>query len=218
MTNKTIYDFTNKKEHNHPFAPFITDNTTTLILGTFPGKNYTDPCIKTDPDDWYYGNKNNKFWKIIEYAFDCKNPLNTKTDKQNALAKNNIGITDIIQKARRKQNNNSDENLDVTEIRNLNAILEKYPNITAILLTSKDMYTRFFTRYYVKTDGAVLYEIKREEKYEQNLKIDIYHYTFNGRLIRVIPLHSPARETISTEIKKKIYKWAIKYVKISSND
>ena len=78
------------------------------------------------------------------------------------------------------------------------------------------MYTQFFKKYYVKTDDAILKQDKNKEPEtheEQGKKINIYYYTFKGRPIRVVPLHSPARKNIaniSIDIKKTLYKYILK--------
>ena len=217
MNNKNNSALNSSTEHVHPFEPFVSKNTKTLILGTFPGKDFTDPNKENDKEDWYYGNKRNEFWELIEYALCCKeNSLKTIKEKKGLLEKHNIGITDIIKKAKRKEDNNSDKNLYDIDPNDLNSLLDKYKDIDTIVLTSKDMYTRFFKKYYVKTDDAILKQDKNKkiETYEeQGKKINIYYYTFKGRPIRVVPLHTPARKNvanISIDIKKALYKYILK--------
>ena len=214
MNNKNNSALNSSTEHVHPFEPFVSKNTKTLILGTFPGKDFTDPNKENDKEDWYYGNKRNEFWELIEYALCCKeNSLKTIKEKKGLLEKHNIGITDIIKKAKRKEDNNSDKNLYDIDPNDLNSLLDKYKDIDTIVLTSKDMYTRFFKKYYVKTDDAILKQDKNKkiETYEeQGKKINIYYYTFKGRPIRVVPLHSPARKNVSIKIKKALYKYILK--------
>lgn len=197
--------------HIHPFEAFIFTETETLILGTFPGRDYTNPEIKNKYDDWYYGNKRNKFWNLLEYALAYdENSLNTKAKKQEALRKHNLGITDIVQSAYRSKNNNDDDCLTINEIRNLDKTLTDYPNIKTIILTSKAMYKKFFIQNYVNCVNAVLQNTKTEIKTYQGEKINCYHYTFNSRQILVIPLHTPTyRGNIPFETKKKIYKQVI---------
>jgi len=217
MNNKNNSALNSSTEHVHPFEPFVSKNTKTLILGTFPGKDFTDPNKENDKEDWYYGNKCNEFWELIEYALCCKeNSLKTIKEKKGLLEKHNIGITDIIKKTKRKEDNNSDKNLYDIDPNDLNSLLDKYKDIDTIVLTSKDMYTRFFKKYYVKTDDAILKQDKNKkiETYEeQGKKINIYYYTFKGRPIRVVPLHTPARKNvanISIDIKKALYKYILK--------
>ena len=213
MNNKNNSALNSSTEHVHPFEPFVSKNTKTLILGTFPGKDFTDPNKENDKEDWYYGNKCNEFWELIEYALDCKeNSLRKIKEKKEVLKKHNIGITDIVKKAKRKEDNNSDENLEVMETNDLNSLLDKYKDIDTIVLTSKDMYTKFFKKYYVKTNDAILKQDKnnKPETYEEKgKKINIYYYTFKGRPIRVVPLHSPARKNVSIDIKKALYKYIL---------
>ena len=139
--------------------------------------------------------------------------MQTKDEKQKFLTEHKIGITDIIKKARRRQNNNLDINLNVIEITNLDFIIDKCKDIHTIILTSKDMYTRFFIPYYVKKYNAIFKEDKNKEPEtheEKGKKINIYYYTFKGRPIRVVPLHSPARKNVSIKIKKALYKYILK--------
>lgn len=112
----------------HPFEPFIPDNATVLIIGSFPGKN--------TQDDWYYGAKRNQFWKIISSVYNIE--LKSKADKQELFRKAGIGITDIILKVRRKDNGNLDTNLEIVEDNHIviKSILEKN-NIKAVYFTSK---------------------------------------------------------------------------------
>ena len=217
MTNKNNSTSNSSTEYVHRFEPFVSKNTKTLILGTFPGKDFTDPNKENDKEDWYYGNKCNEFWELIEYALCCKeNSLRKIKEKKEVLEKHNIGITDIVKKAIRTENNNSDENLEVMETNDLNSLLDKYKDIDTIVLTSKDMYTKFFKKYYVKTDDAILKQDKNkkaETHEEQGKKINIYYYTFKERPILVVPLHSPARKNvanISIDIKKALYKYILK--------
>lgn len=214
MTNKNNSASNSSTEYVHRFEPFVSKNTKTLILGTFPGKDFTDPNKENDKEDWYYGNKCNEFWELIEYALCCKeNSLRKIKEKKEVLEKHNIGITDIVKKAIRTENNNSDENLEVMETNDLNSLLDKYKDIDTIVLTSKDMYTKFFKKYYVKTNDAILKQDKNKEQKtheEQGKKINIYYYTFKGRPIRVVPLHTPARKNVSIKIKKALYKYILK--------
>ena len=217
MNNKNNSALNSSTEHVHPFEPFVSKNTKTLILGTFPGKDFTDPNKENDKEDWYYGNKRNEFWELIEYALCCKeNSLKTIKEKKEVLEKHNIGITDIVKKAIRTENNNSDKNLEVMETNDLNSLLDKYKGIDTIVLTSKDMYKKFLKKYYVETDDAILKQDKNnkpETHEEQGKKINIYYYTFKGRSIRVVPLHTPARKNvanISIDIKKALYKYILK--------
>jgi len=128
----------------HPFSPYIPDNVTTLIIGSFPGREQTQNAI--DNDQWFYGAKRNQFWTIISAVYNT--PLTTKEDKQKLFNKMGIGIADIFLRVRRKNESNSDKDLDVIENNNqaLKLIIQNH-KINTILFTSKfveEHFTTFF--------------------------------------------------------------------------
>lgn len=64
----------------HPFndifgLPSIKDNTTKLILGTFPAFQVTSK--KSPRLEFYYGSTDNKFWDIIHDVLDIKTEITT---------------------------------------------------------------------------------------------------------------------------------------------
>jgi len=119
---------------SHPFSPFVPDNATTLILGSFPGREQTQ--MESDNNQWFYGAKRNQFWKIISSVYNTD--LLCKEDKQQLFEKFGIGITDILLKVRRKNNSNLDDNLEIVEYNDkaIKTILEN-SNIKSIFFTSK---------------------------------------------------------------------------------
>jgi len=119
---------------NHPFEPFIPDNATILMIGSFPGREQTQGNI--DAEQWFYGAKRNQFWKIISAVYQTE--LLCKSDKQNLFNKYGIGIIDILLKVRRRNNSNLDDNLEIIEY-NDKAIREiiSNSNIKSIYFTSK---------------------------------------------------------------------------------
>ena len=125
----------------HPFKPFVPDNATTLILGSFPGREQTQ--TNPDNDQWFYGAKRNQFWKIISEVYNTDLPC--KADKQKLFEKFGIGITDILLRVRRKNNSNLDDNLEIIEYNNtaIKAILEN-SKIKSIFFTSKFVGVHFF--------------------------------------------------------------------------
>ena len=94
----------------HPFDSFIPYKCRYLILGSFPGKEFTQEENNIlSYDSWYYGTKSNLFWKLISDIYNVI--LITIDNKTNLLNTLKIGISDIIQSCKRKNNNNSDYNL-----------------------------------------------------------------------------------------------------------
>jgi hypoxanthine-DNA glycosylase len=95
----------------HPFSPFIPEGIKYLMIGSFPGKGQTEKIISEQ--DWFYGSKRNTFWKIMEEVYDVE--LKTTSAKQKLFTSLKMGIADIILKAARKENTNSDSNLHIIE-------------------------------------------------------------------------------------------------------
>jgi len=73
---------------NHPFEPVYDENSTILILGTFPS-------VKSRETDFYYGHPQNRFWKIISRLTGEKIPT-TIEEKKRILLKHHIAIWDVI--------------------------------------------------------------------------------------------------------------------------
>ena len=88
--------------------------------------------------EWFYGTKRNTFWKIMEEVYRAE--LKTTSSKQKLFSLLKMGITDIILKAVRTANTNSDDNLQVVEY-NEKALKE--------ILTSNKIETIFFTSQFV---------------------------------------------------------------------
>ncbi len=124
----------------HPFEPFIPDNITTLIIGSFPGKEQTQAAKNNS--EWFYGAKRNQFWKIISAVYETE--LKTKEDKQELFRIIGVGITDILLKVRRMNNSNLDTNLEIVEYNDkaIKSILQN-PKIKSIYFTSKFVEQKF---------------------------------------------------------------------------
>ena len=134
----------------HPFPPFIPNNISKLVIGSFPGREQTQ--FDKSSNEWYYGAKRNQFWKILSKVYDEE--LVTKSDKIDFCNKNGIGITDIFLKVIRKNQSNLDSDLKIEES-NFEFIintLKKNQNIF-VFFTSKFVQDRFlevipyFTNY-----------------------------------------------------------------------
>ena len=75
-------------EKLHGFAPVFDGNSRVLILGSFPS-------VKSRQAEFYYGNKQNRFWKVLSQAFGESEPQ-TVTDKINLCLAHNVALWDIV--------------------------------------------------------------------------------------------------------------------------
>lgn len=75
-------------EKLHGFAPVFDGDSRVLILGSFPS-------VKSRQAEFYYGNKQNRFWKMLSEAFFESEPL-TVEDKIQLCLKHNVALWDIV--------------------------------------------------------------------------------------------------------------------------
>jgi hypoxanthine-DNA glycosylase len=78
-------------EHQKIFGlpPFYDENSKLLILGSFPS-------VLSRKAEFYYGNKQNAFWRILSSYFEQSCPLQTE-DKKLLLSSHNIALWDVVQ-------------------------------------------------------------------------------------------------------------------------
>ena len=72
----------------HPIEPVFDNNSKILILGSFPS-------VKSREMNFYYGHKQNRFWKVLACVYNCKAPISIK-EKKAFLINNNIALWDVI--------------------------------------------------------------------------------------------------------------------------
>ena len=100
-------------EHiTHSFKPVYDENSRILILGTLPS-------VKSRENNFYYGHKQNRFWKLLAYLLDESVP-ETIDEKKYMLFKNHIAIWDVIQSCDiRGSSDSSIRNVTPTDIRKI---------------------------------------------------------------------------------------------------
>ena len=72
----------------HPFPPLFNENSKILILGSFPS-------VKSREQLFFYGHKQNRFWKVVSSVLDAKTP-ETIEEKKTFLFNNGIALWDVI--------------------------------------------------------------------------------------------------------------------------
>jgi len=129
MENGKLKIENNLKILIHPFEPVVFEDSEILILGTFPS-------IKSFENEFYYSHPRNQFWDILSVIFDDKKP-NTIEEKIKFLKKHKIALWDAVCECKRKNGNSRDDNLEIIKPCNIEKLLEKYPKIKKIAVTSK---------------------------------------------------------------------------------
>lgn len=72
----------------HGFEPVFDSKSRVLILGSFPS-------VKSRESNFYYGNKQNRFWRILCDAFD-EHTVETIEDKKRLCLKHGVALWDIV--------------------------------------------------------------------------------------------------------------------------
>lgn len=72
----------------HPIKPVYDKNSKILILGSFPS-------VKSREEGFFYGNPQNRFWRVLAELFSSKTPVTTD-EKKEFLLKNGIALFDVI--------------------------------------------------------------------------------------------------------------------------
>ncbi|MCX8523804.1 DNA-deoxyinosine glycosylase [Chryseobacterium formosus] len=151
------------------FPPIIDDNSKVLILGSIPG-------VKSLEKQQYYGHPQNKFWKIIFELFH-EEFTEDYDEKINILNKNHIALWDVIDSCERK--GSLDSEIKNEEANQIEELLEKHPNITAIFCNGGKSYKNlqkllgknFRIPIYLLPSTSPLHTISFERKFEDWKKI-----------------------------------------------
>ena len=72
----------------HPIPPLFSKTSNILILGSFPS-------VKSREANFFYGHKQNRFWKVISAVFNKPEPI-TIEEKRKFVLDNNLALWDVI--------------------------------------------------------------------------------------------------------------------------
>ncbi len=118
------------------FAPLFDENSKVLILGSFPS-------VKSRQIDFYYGNRQNRFWKTVCGYFGEEIPPTTEV-KIDFLKRRNIALWDMVVSC--EIEGSADDSVKNAEVANLNEVLSK-AKIERILLNGSLAYELFIKSY-----------------------------------------------------------------------
>ncbi len=122
----------------HPLKPIYDKNSKILILGTFPS-------VKSRAANIYYGNPQNRFWKVLSIVLNLPFP-ETREDKIKFLLNNNIAVWDVISSCNIE---NSDDSSIKNPVPNDFSVIFNSANISQVFTTGKkatELYARFTGR------------------------------------------------------------------------
>lgn len=123
-------------EHiTHSFEPIYNEDSEILILGTLPS-------VKSRENNFYYGHKQNRFWKLLAKLCEEETPQ-TVGEKTAMLLRHHIAIWDVIQSCDIK--GSSDSSIKNAVPADISRIL-KAANIQTIIANGGTAF-RLYERY-----------------------------------------------------------------------
>ncbi len=123
------------KEWFYGFEPVIDNNSKVLILGSFPS-------VKSREQGFYYGNPQNRFWRVLEYSLNKPVPTDIKARKS-FLLENKIALWDVIESSCIQGSMDADLNESNSKPVDFDLVFKSYPSIKLIILNGKKAYAVF---------------------------------------------------------------------------
>jgi len=118
------------------FEPIFDENCNILILGSFPS-------VKSRAERFYYGNKQNRFWKTLSSAFDEQLPISIE-EKIAFVLHHNIALWDIVQSC--EIEGSLDTAIKYPQIADIQSLINKAP-IKQIICNGKTAYSLFIKNF-----------------------------------------------------------------------
>ena len=153
----------------HPFKPVIFKESRVLILGSFPS-------VKSREVDFYYGNKNNRFFKILEVIFDEKIG-ESKEEKIDFLKRHKIALFDVVKSC--EIVGSSDSSLSVKEVNDIGKLIEN-TDVEKILLNGKKAFEIF--QKYIKIDKVKSFYIPSSSPANASFSLDRLVFEYRKQL------------------------------------
>lgn len=184
-------------EETHPWSEYIPEGADKLILGTFPTRE-ENRAFK-----FFYPNRKNRFWGILSKLANLELSDGAKFNSELAVIERKkildvlrLGISDIGLRVLRQNNSSSDDNLFPLEFKNIFQILDEYPSIETIIITSKSGANSVFSwfRTYCKINDITLPSLSDFEKNLNSMQIEIHN-----RNINIVIACSTSRATSMSE-------------------
>ena len=155
-------------KHQHPYAPFIQEDTKKLIVGTLPPPRFSTGDLLEKDVDFCYGSYYNSLWLFIDkiHALNLRydNSQEAIDERKQFLMEHKIGVCDIVESVERDKMDASDLGMQNIVLRDIIGYLQKYPNIDTLLFTGGNNKNgpEYFFRRHIKEYGLKLNVISNE--------------------------------------------------------
>ena len=118
------------------YPPVADGNSRVLILGSMPS-------VRSLETGFYYGHRQNAFWRILSDVFLCPLPA-TVAQKTALLLENRVALWDVIASCERE--GSLDSAIRGAIVNDFQPFFESHPQIRAVLLNGGTAYSRFPAR------------------------------------------------------------------------
>jgi len=175
--------------HQHPYKPFIQNDTTKLIVGTLPPPRFSIGKLLEKDVDFCYGSYYNSLWLYIDKVHNLSlrydNSEEAKEERKQFLIKHKIGICDIVESAERDKIDASDLGMKNIKLRDIIGYLNLFPKIDTLLFTGGNSKNgpEYFFRKHLKD-----YNLKLE--LFSNKIPRIHQFLLEDRIIKTVSLTS----------------------------
>lgn len=126
----------------HTIPPFCEDEPKILILGSFPS-------VKSRETGFFYGHKQNRFWRVVAAVFEDETPQ-TLTEKKEFLKRNRIALWDVIESC--DIEGSSDASVKNVTVNDIKGLLDKFPSVEKIFVNGKTA-QKLYDKYILPTLG-----------------------------------------------------------------
>lgn len=154
--------------HQHPYPPFINDDTKKLIVGTLPPPRFSTGDLLEKDVDFCYGSYYNSLWLYIDKIHTLNLRYDTSQEaideRIQFLLTHNIGVCDIVESAERDKIDASDLGMKNIKLRDLIGYLKQFPNVDTLLFTGGNSKNgpEYFFRRHLKEHGLKLTVVSNE--------------------------------------------------------
>lgn len=131
----------------HPFPPLYDETSRILILGSFPS-------VKSREQQFFYGHKQNRFWKVMACILECPVP-ETIEEKRAMLLGHHVAVWDVIGSC--SITGSSDASIRDVAPNDLSSIFEQAP-IQAIYANGSKSY-EMYQKYIYPVNGREIVKL-----------------------------------------------------------
>ena len=220
MEKNSISLHPNWGENNEKY--YIPKGATKLVVGTMPPRRLCINKRESGDLDFFYGSRDNYFWKIVSYIdINDNKPVTEKNKIENVkitsekmckdiLKKYNIGIIDIVLSCIHNINDKGDSLASDDDLLDLKPI-----DLIEVLKNNKNINTIFCTSNFAKNLLGIYYA--EHIKYNKKNKCGEIVFKEINKIYKLHILYSPTRRVFNM-FKNKRKDYIENYIKLLNNN